>query len=375
MKTRTPSLVISLLFCLAFLFSTAFTVVYQENNEPIVRVTQVDTSNFPRITVYISVTDAHGNPLGIDPDRLVLRENGQTMTPVQVAGSGQYASLTTMLVMDVSGSMDANGKLDAAKAAALAFIDEMRMNDQTGVMSYNTKTTLVLPFTHDKDQLREAIQGLTAGGDTSMFDATLQAEYTLEAQPGRKAILLLTDGLDNHSHATARDVLDAIGSGGLSISVVGLGNSGLSKTDLGSLDEDTLRYLAENAGGTYTFEPDLQDLAALYTQLGQALQSELAITYISPSALHDGLRREIAVDLASTTSDSRSVEANASYNPGGLIPEVANRQNWGLFAGLLAPLLLLAAAPSLISLAVSRKRQRSGSGKPAPNKKSRITLK
>jgi Ca-activated chloride channel family protein len=375
MKKRTLSLVIGLLFCLALLFSSAFTIVRQENSEPVIRVTQVDTSHFPRITVYISVTDAFGNPLGIDPDRLVLSENSQAMIPIQVAGSGQYTSLTTMLVMDVSGSMDANGKLDAAKAAALAFIDEMRMNDQTGVMSYNTKSTLVLPFTHDKAQLRDAIHGLTAGGDTSMFDATLQAEYTLEAQPGRKAILLLTDGLDNHSHATARDVLNAIGSGGLSISIVGLGNSGLSKTDLGALDEDTLRYLAKNAGGTYTFEPDPQELAALYTQLGQALQSELAITYISPSVLHDGLRREIAVSLATTAGGSQALGAIASYNPGGLIPEVANRQNWGLFAGLLAPLVLLAAAPSLISLAVSRKRQRSGSGKPGPKKKSRITLK
>ncbi len=373
-KRPLPSwLVLCLVVGLAF--SSAFAWQTQEPNEPIIRITQVDTSHFPTITVYISVTDSFGNPLGVDPNRLVLRENDQAMTAVQVSASGQLGSLTTMLVMDVSGSMATNGKLDGAKQAALAYIDQMRPGDQASVMSYNTAVDLVLPITSDTDQLRSAVEGLSAGGDTAMFDATLQAEYALEAMQGRKAILLLTDGLDNHSHAGAQDVLDAIDAGGLSISIVGLGNSSLSQADLGSLDEDTLRYLAENAGGVYSFQADPQGLEELYTQLGQALQSEIAITYVSPSALHDGLRRELTVNLLPVGSDAGAIQVSTSYNPGGLIPEVPNRFGWGLFVGLLALLVVLLVLPRLVPWLAALIRSRKEKKDSKSPKEIRIKLK
>ncbi len=375
MKTRSISFWFTLSLILTFFFVSAFSWQEQQTGEPIIRVTQVDTSHFPNITVYISVTDAFGNPLGVDPDLLVLSENGQPMPVVQVLSSGQLEEVTTVLVMDVSGSMGIHGKLEGAKEAALAYIDHMRTNDQASVMSYNTEVKTIVPFTSDKDQLQAAVESLAAGGDTAMFDAALQAESALAAQQGRKAILLLTDGLDNSSHAGAQDVLNAIDAGGLSISVIGLGDSGLSSSDVGALDEDTLRYLANNAGGVYSYQADPQGLETIFTQLGQALQSELAITYVTPSALHDGLKREITVSLQSAGSNVSAAAVNASYNPGGLIPDVPNRFGWGLFVGLLALLVLLFAAPRLISWATAGVKTLSGRNRSKTKKEIRIKLK
>lgn len=360
-----------------FLLSAAFTQADQSNGNPIIRITQLDMSNFPTVTVYISVTDEEGNPVGIDPTRLTVHENDVPITPQQITGSGELQSLTTMLVMDISGSMGMAGKLEAAKASALKYIDQMRPHDQTGLISYNTQVKIVQPITDDRVKLVDAVNILEPGGDTSMYDALMQAEFALEAISGRKAIILLTDGLDNHSRYTATDVLDSIGPSGLSISTIGLGNAAQNRGSMTALDEKTLEFLAENAGGSYSYVDDPQTLQILFTHLEKALQSEFVITYTSPSKLRDGLDRMLSITLAPAGAVGSTEKITTEYNPGGLIPEVANPQSWGLFIGLLALLLILLAIPRLVPMLVLRSKKHSllkkvVKKKPAPAKKIKL---
>lgn len=342
-----------------FLLSAAFTQADQSNGNPIIRITQLDMSNFPTVTVYISVTDEEGNPVGIDPTRLTVHENDVPITPQQITGSGELQSLTTMLVMDISGSMGMAGKLEAAKASALKYIDQMRPHDQTGLISYNTQVKIVQPITDDRVKLVDAVNILEPGGDTSMYDALMQAEFALETISGRKAIILLTDGLDNHSRYTATDVLDSIGPSGLSISTIGLGNAAQNRGSMTALDEKTLEFLAENAGGSYSYVDDPQTLQILFTHLEKSLQSEFAITYTSPSKLRDGLDRMLSITLAPAGAVGSTEKITTEYNPGGLIPEVANPQSWGLFIGLLALLLILLAIPRLVPMLVLQSKKHS----------------
>ena len=235
------------------------TVGYAQSGAPQVRVTQVDNSKFPQVTVYVSVTNAAGEPVAVDPATIQLEENGKVMHPTHVgAGSeGGIGPLNTMLVMDVSGSMDKNGKIDGAKDAAKAYVEQMRPGDRTGLMVYNTKTKYIQPLTSDTTVLLSAIDSIQTGGDTSMYDALVVAEQDLEGVSGRKAIITLTDGLDNHSSHTADDVINGIGAGGLSISTIGLGDS-TTKAQSG-LDVPALTSLAQRAGGVYSFAGDPQD--------------------------------------------------------------------------------------------------------------------
>lgn len=342
-----------------FLLSAAFTQADQSNGNPIIRITQLDMSNFPTVTVYISVTDEEGNPVGIDPTRLTVHENDVPITPQQITGSGELQSLTTMLIMDISGSMGMAGKLEAAKTSALKYIDQMRPHDQTGLISYNTQVKIVQPITDDRVKLVDAVNILEPGGDTSMYDALMQAEFALETISGRKAIILLTDGLDNHSRYTATDVLDSIGPSGLSISTIGLGNAAQNRGSMTALDEKTLEFLAENAGGSYSYVDDPQTLQILFTHLEKSLQSEFAITYTSPSKLRDGLDRMLSITLAPAGAVGSTEKITTEYNPGGLIPEVANPQSWGLFIGLLALLLILLAIPRLVPMLVLQSKKHS----------------
>ena len=69
------------------------------------RVTQIDTSNFPQVTVYVAITDGNGEPVGIDPDRIRLLENKVEIPADQIEGVGEIDPVSVLLAMDISGSM------------------------------------------------------------------------------------------------------------------------------------------------------------------------------------------------------------------------------------------------------------------------------
>ena len=334
---------------------------------PQIRITQVDNSKFPQVTLYISVTDANGEPLGVNPSQIRISESGKVMQPTQVSGSGDIGPLTTMLVMDVSGSMNNAGKLLAAKAAAQAYIDQMRPGDQAGLLTFNTKVTYVQPVTSDHASLKNAINSLRGQNDTAMFDALVQANTILQDYSGRKAIIVLTDGLDNQSKKTSKQVIQTIGASGLSISAIGLGNPDNAGPYFG-LDESALKSLAEQAGGVYSYANNQADLSKLYEQLGRALQSEYRITYITHSTLRDGLSRTLTVSLRGTAS------TKASYNPGGVLPEVASPVSWTIFLALLAILIVLLFVPGVLNRFLARKSAKANPGD-SPKSSSRIKLK
>ena len=330
-----------------------------------VRITQVDNSKFPQVSVYISVTDANGEPLPVDPAQIQISEGAKVMQPGQVSGSGEIGPLTTMLVMDVSGSMNNAGKLSAAKAAAQAYVDQMRPGDQAGLLTFNTKVTYVQSITSDHDALNQAIKSLKAENDTAMFDALVQANTVLKDYPGRKAIIVLTDGLDNQSKKTSGQVIKTISASGLSISAIGLGNPDNAGPFFG-LDETALKSMVEQAGGVYSFASNQADLSKLYEKLGRALQSEYRITYTSPSTLRDGVGRTLTVSLQG------GVIVKAKYNPGGVLPEVTSPASWTVFLALLAILIVLLFVPGVANRFLARK---PAAAKPDASEKSQSRIK
>jgi Ca-activated chloride channel homolog len=337
---KTLRMFLAALFLLLAL--TPFQAAFAQDSGAQIRITQVDTSKFPKVTVYVSVTDANGEPMGVDASQIQIFENGQPMTADEITGSGDIGPLTTLMVIDVSGSMNNGGKLDAAKAAAQAYVDQMRTGDQAGLMTFNTKVDYVQTLTSDHTALIEALHNLRANNDTAMYDALDQATQILKDVSGRKAIIVLTDGMDNQSLHSSDEVIQAIGASGLSISTIGLGDPDLAKSYYG-LDEAALKSLAERAGGAYSIADNAADLQKLYQLYGRALQSEYRFTYTSPSSLRDGLSRGLTVALGSASA------AKANYNPGGVLPEVSSPASWTVFLVLLAVLVVLLFVPAILS--------------------------
>ncbi len=338
-KTRTR---IALLIALAVTASMAWAPA-QGAAEVRLNVTQVDTSGFPQVTVYVSAVNPLGEPVAISPADIVLQEDGTPVEPLEVRGVGTSDPLTTLLVMDVSGSMRRAGKLAAAKAAASSYINQMRPGDRAGVIVFASETRTVQAITADPQALLAAIDGLGTLDDTAMYDALQQAIGMLNAESGRKSVLVLTDGMDNRSQYTADQVIAAIGPAGLSISTLGLGEPSQGGATLAGLDEPALTQLAQRAGGSYAYANDPHALQRLFERHGRALQSEYRITYTSRSPLRDGVTRTLTAALG------QGGAASTRYNPGGVVPEVGTQRTWGLFLGLLAGLLALLAIPGLIA--------------------------
>ena len=340
-----------------------FAAASAQGETPQIRITQVDNSKFPNVTVYVSATNAAGEPVGVDPSTIQIQENGQLMQLTDVQGGGeavgqQSLPVTTMLVMDISGSMDKNNKLAAAKEAAKSYVSQMRSGDQAGLITYDTQVYTVQSITADKAALTNAIDGLKTGSDTAMYNALVQAEKALDGVSGRKAIIVLTDGLDNKSQSKAEDVINGIGQSGLTISAVGFGDA--STLGQSGLNEAALKSLAEKSGGVYGYADNAEVLKALYQQQSRALQSEYRVTYVSPSTLRDGVNRNLTVSLSGTP-----VSAEGKYNPGGVLPEVSTR-SWSMFAIILVGLLVLLFVPILLSFGrglFSGARAKSGGGR------------
>lgn len=349
-KRRSLSIGIMTVLLAVMLFSPALAQDTDEA-EPQVIITQIDTSQFPSVTVYISVTDAAGEPVGIDPGRLVIQENGVTIQPEQMQGNaGVVDALTTMLVMDVSGSMYTADKLDTAKEAAKAYVDQMRAGDQTGLMSFNTEVVYVQQLTPDVDSIKAAIDSLVAENDTAMYDALVEAADLLDPVAGRKAIIVLTDGMDNVSQSDLGNVIDRIGPSGLSISTVGLGNPEDQNATLAGIDEPALIELANRAGGEYAYANDAAGLTSLYQRYARVMQSEYVITYTSPGELRDGITRQLTVSLSETGAAAEA----AAYNPGGLVPEVGEPASWSVFLTALAVLLAMLFVPAIVGRLISQ---------------------
>lgn len=339
--------------CFLSIVSSAFTfhplANSQSGEEDVkLRITQVDTSHFPQVKVYVSVMDSNGDPLPVNPANLVLRENDQKVTTDLVSGEGDSGQLTTMLVMDISGSMNTGGKLSMAKKVASEYVKQMRSSDQAGIVSFNTKVYLVQSVTTDQNNLLSAIDNLKAGNDTAMYDALVKATDELNPLSGRKAIIVLTDGLDNQSKNSPTEVLNSIGKSGLTISTIGLGDPGQSAGNMTALDEKTLSALAEKAGGSYGLATDQESLQQIYEKYGRALKSEYAITYTSQSKLRDGINRSLSVSLEEGGIASWSGATKTQFNPGGIVPEVASATSWPTFFSLLAILILLLFLPMII---------------------------
>ncbi len=161
-----------------------------------------------------------------------------------------------VLVIDKSGSMSYE-PFRAAQRAVNDFIGSMRANDQAAVIAFSDDVGVVQKFTPDKQKLRAAVNGLQAGGQTRLYDAVARAGQMLIGRSGLKVIVYLTDGIDNKSTFSLRNIREMnIGEG---VFVYGIG--------LGDVDHSSLQGLSSATTGEYKSTGDYTRLAGLYSEI------------------------------------------------------------------------------------------------------------
>lgn len=156
--------------------------------------------------------------LGVDPNQpttVLAVPDPDVIAAVQRSWAYVKKQADVMLLIDTSGSMNGE-KLDQAKAAALAFLDKLPLQNRVALYSFNTVIQEEVPlgnFESNGQQLRDAINGLRAGGDTCLYEAVIGTVNTLaqdESSDRIRAIILLSDGADTASQKTRQDMVTAI---------------------------------------------------------------------------------------------------------------------------------------------------------------------
>jgi tight adherence protein C len=252
-------------------------------------VTQIDATTFPEVRFLASVADAQGRPMsGLVPTDLVLSENGAIQNAT-IELASQVAPVALAIVLDTSGSMGGRPILDA-KQAITALINGLGPQDQAALLTFDANVRVDRALTQDKAALVAATNAAAAGGDTAIYDALAAAVGALETAPAnaRKAIVLLTDGIDNASKTSAASALTRVAGAALPVKVIGLG------TDL---DRATLAAIsAATPGGQFFLAPTSAQLATIYAGLAQQLLTQYSVRYRSAATLPDNT--ELTLSLA-----------------------------------------------------------------------------
>lgn len=205
------------------------------------------------------------------------------------------------LLLDTSASMES--KLPTAQEAAIGFAKRLREQDLAEVVDFDSRVTVLQPFTNNIADLETAIRKTTAGGSTSLYNAVYIALKDLKKAVAknadeirRQAIIVLSDGEDTSSLLPFEEVLDLAKRSETAIFTIGLRTSELGGASRGFKEaEFVLRQLSQETGGRTFFPNQLTDLNGVYGQISDELSSQYTVGYTSRNQKRDGAWRRIVV--------------------------------------------------------------------------------
>jgi VWFA-related protein len=269
-----------------FMIAAAF--LLQQNGQTPLRV-NVDLVNVP-----FTVTDRAGRFVsGLKQSDFTIEEDTHPQV-IQRFNQENELPLTIGILVDKSGSVAP--VFAEEKAAADSFLDStLKPGDLAMVISFDRVVTLEQDFTEDKKSLRDAINRLTIGSGTSIFDAVyLAAKEQLSKQAGRKAIVLISDGKDTGSKVSLGEALMAAHQSDASVFSVSNRIGGFFDVQ-GNGDPATLKRFSLETGGTLFFVGGRSDLREVFSEISDELRSQYSLAYTSADSAHDGKYRHIRI--------------------------------------------------------------------------------
>ncbi len=207
------------------------------------------------------------------------------------------------VLMDTSPS--AAGKMAFSKRAAADFLyTVVRLRKDKGAfMTFDNEINLLQDFTDKLDLLDKAVEKVKkVGSQTALYDAVYQfTDEKLRSAPGRRVIVVITDGDDTFSRADLNDAIDIAQRTettifGISTKEAFLGSvPGVEAGTVKDKGDKLLTRLCEDTGGAAFFMSDLGELERAFTNISRELQSQYILTYRPANQNYDGRKRKIEV--------------------------------------------------------------------------------
>jgi VWFA-related protein len=251
-----------------------------------------DGAEVSSVAVDASVVDEKGRFVNnLTARDFALLENGEAQALDLVAQSREPA----LFALLVDGSQSMALRSDVVRAAATRLLGSLRADDQVVIAPFSRTITSVTGPTTDRQTALDAITAIRHKGGTAILDAVGEAASLLTGTR-RKAVVLITDGYDEHSESGFDAAIGKLKASGITLYVIGMG--GIAGISLNG--EQLLQRLSEETGGRAWFPRDELQLGRAYEAIAGEVHQKYLLTYSPKNQRRDGNWRAIDLSVPGT---------------------------------------------------------------------------
>jgi Ca-activated chloride channel family protein len=241
------------------------------------------------VQVTVTVSDVRGRFVrDIPQEAFHVHEDGHAQTITHFAS--EDVPLELIAAIDISGSM--GPAMPRVKTAVKGFLGDVAPEHQVTLLGFNDNIFTLTRKTTDRAERMKAVDRLAPWGSTALYDVLLRGVEMLGRQPGRKALVVFSDGEDQGSHATINDVERRLQSSDVTLYMIAQGR-GVTMEPLRKI----MDRLATPTGGRALFTESMEELHAAFGQLLEELSNQYLIGYQSTNSKRDDAWRKIKVDV------------------------------------------------------------------------------
>lgn len=240
------------------------------NGGPTIEITDVNVARYPRVQMVVDFLRLQQT---LDPAQLQVTENGNPVADLEIETIAESrVQVGIVLLIDASGSMEGE-PIEAAKAAALSFINQKRAEDFIAVVTFADDVRVLRGFTNSKSALIAAVEGIEAQGDTAFYDGIIRGTelFTGDAERLERNMIVLTDGRDEGSEATLEDALAAVEEQRVRVFGVALESPAFDPVDL--------QTIVAASNGLFLSTPEPSELSGLYDQIKRELDNKVVVRF------------------------------------------------------------------------------------------------
>ena len=258
--------------------------------------------NVKLVSVFTTVTDGHGAPVpNLQKDNFHVFEDGHEQ---KVAVFDKESAIPLSIVMAIDTSLSTKKDLPLELSSAKRFAHAiLRPVDALCLYQFSEIVEEVTPFTSDLKRIDSGIGHVRQGSATAMYDALYLGSRALESQPGRKVMVVITDGGDTVSRVDYKEALRAAQEAeAIVYSVIIVPIEASAGRDTGG--EHALIQLSDDTGGKYFYATSVAQLDTAFQKISDELRTQYLLGYYPSQRLSESDYRRIEVKVDGVPEDA-----------------------------------------------------------------------
>jgi len=264
------------------------------------------------VELHVTVLDEKDRPVsGLKKEHFKILEN-RVVQPISLF---KHEDIPVSLGLVIDNSRSIEPRKQRLDAAALSFVRKSNPEDETFIIHFDDTARIAQNFTASVSDLETTLAGVKPYGQTAIYDALhLALDKMTEAKHNKKAVLLITDGVDNVSAKTLEETVEKVKRDRVAVYVVGL----LSLSG-GLQAEQSMIRIADASGGRAYFPQNVDEARTTMERIARDLREQYTLGYLPTNPNRDGAWRSVRVEITPPAGFPQKL--NANYRHGYYGPE------------------------------------------------------